>query len=396
MEGAEIERVRCGGVRWEVVRAEAEMLRGEVFERVEELEEAAEAVRVKRTVRRTLYQVGLSDGRRVLVKVFRAKSRWDRVVRAALPCRARQEWRASRRLGRMSLPASRAVALGHPMGWRWDVLAWLVIDLERDVLEPGEHLREVGASADERVAFVAALARFVRRFHDAGIRQHDLHAGNVLVRQGNLAAEERFVLIDLQRVRFGRPPGAPHRAQAVAQLLMGLDVGMPTPEVVNLFLAIYHGSEPLLGSSHLTPGHIQREMARLAAVRLESRARRCLLDSSKFAVETVAGARVYHLREYPAADLMALVDEHREALAQPPHTVTCPGADGATTLELVWHAPRGWLGRLLPTLRRAPGLGRYADAHRRRLSDPSAPRAVAAIILLRGRDRGASVAILER
>ncbi|MFW6161898.1 MAG: lipopolysaccharide kinase InaA family protein [Planctomycetota bacterium] len=419
MDGPATERLRCEGVAWEVVRAERGLLEREVLTRIGELDELATAEQVKRTVRRTLYRVGLSDGRTVLVKVFRAKHWRDRLVRAVLPCRATHEWRASRRLAAMGIPASRAVAVGHPVGWRWDVLAWLVIGLEPDVVPLGACIRRAGgekqeshagdaeaaeqaenqgrtteaAEGESRQELVAAAARFVRRLHDAGVRQDDLHGGNLLVRRGEAAEDERLVLIDLQRVRFGRPPRPRRRARAVAQLLNGLPEEVDGARTVDLFLAVYHGDAPLFGSGHLTPAALHREMERLAAVRLRSRAKRCLVNSSRFAVETLGGWRLYHRRAYPAADLVRLVEEHREALARPPHTVTCPhaGPEGEVTLELTWHPPPSALHRLLGRLLPSPGVRAYAEAHRRQVTGEDGPAPVAALMR-----RGESVTILEQ
>jgi len=393
--------VTCEGVRWETNRALADLLHRELFVRLGELGEMAEAERFKKTVRRTLYRVRLSDGRTVLLKIFRAKSQWDRLVRAVLPSRARHEWTASRRLATMGIPASRAVAIGRPASWGWAVMAYLVIDLEPDVLSLGEHLRGLDDTAEQQ-GIVGEVARFVRRVHDAGVRQDDLHAGNILVRQADAADEERLVLIDLQRVHVGSPPAPRHRARAIAQLLNGLDIGVPRGEVVDLFLAVYHGEEPLFGNPYLTPGHIEREMDRLAAIRLRSRAKRCLVNSSRFAVETVGGVRLYHRRDWPAADLLALVDERCATLAAEATETGKPATlrtaverqEGAAALELTWYPAAGPLARLLPRPLASPGVQRYAEAHRRRVAEGTGPQPIAGIVWLRGARRGSSLAVL--
>ncbi len=391
----------CEGVRWETDRALADVLHRELFVRIGELGEMAEAERFKKTVRRTLYRVRLSDGRTVLLKVFRAKSRWDRLVRAVLPSRARHEWMASRRLATMGIPASRAVAIGRPASWGWAVMAYLAIDLEPDVLSLGEHLRGLDDTAEQQ-GVIGEVARFVRRVHDAGVRQDDLHTGNILVRQAAAADGERLVLIDLQRVHFGGPPAPRHRARAIAQLLNGLDIGVPRGEVVDLFLAVYHGEEPLFANPYLTPGHIECEMDRLAAIRLRSRAKRCLVNSSRFAVETVGGVRLYHRRDWPAADLLALVDELCATVAAEAAETGGPATlraaverqEGAAALELIWYPAAGPLARLLPRPLASPGVQRYAEAHRRRVAEGTGPQPIAGIVWLRGARRGSSLAVL--
>ena len=387
--GTEPLRFASGGATWQALAPGADVLRRELLDHLADVDALPAATRFKRTVRRTLYRIALSDGRRVLLKVFRPKSPRDRILRAVLPCRARAEWTASRRLARRAVPASRAIALGYPTRRRWDLLAYLVIHLEPDALPPLQHLVRLGPSAEQRAAFVADMARFVRRFHDAGVRQHDLHTGNLLVRQGHVAPADRFVLIDLQRVRLGAPPGPRHRAETLAQLAMGLEADLPDPALVERFLRAYHGDRPI-HSPHLAPHAVRTRIDRRRAVRLRSRARRCLVNSSQFAVERRPGRLVYHRRTFSADQILALVDRHADALAHPPHTVACRSPD----LQIAWHPPPGWLARLLPARVATPGLRSYADAHRARLTDRTVPRAVAAVIWLRGPQRGASAAIL--
>lgn len=67
---------------------------------------------------------------------------------------------------------------------------------------------------------LTAAARALRRFHDAGGRHADLHAGNLLLRESGAGAEA--ILVDLDRVRLGRPPEARRRMAELMRLYRSL------------------------------------------------------------------------------------------------------------------------------------------------------------------------------
>jgi tRNA A-37 threonylcarbamoyl transferase component Bud32 len=57
--------------------------------------------------------------------------------------------------------------------------------------------------ARRRLRMTDELARFIARVHAAGITHHDLHAGNILLREHDVRTE--FFLVDLDAVRVGAP-----------------------------------------------------------------------------------------------------------------------------------------------------------------------------------------------
>ena len=133
--------------------------------------------------------------------------------------------------------------------------------------------------------------------------------------------------------------------------------------------------------------------------RLRSRAKRCLRNSSRFAVEDAEGWRLYHRRDYPVAELLSLVRAHR---------VEIPGAgdlevsvararrcQGGPVLEVREYRD-GLASRLLPLGPWRPrGLATYAAAHAQTVRGGRGPRAVAAMVGTGAENRGRSIAVLE-
>ncbi len=93
---------------------------------------------------------------------------------------------------------------------------------------------------------------------------------------------------------------------------------------------------------------------------------------------------MWHRRDRPARDVLALWARHRQAAA--PAVTRLP--DG---LELRQYPARGFVARLLA---RSPGVGDYAAAHRARIETGCGPEAIAAGECRRGADRGRSFALL--
>jgi len=125
------------------------------------------------------------------------------------------------------------------------------------------------APAPARVVRAAAAAgRALRRFHDAGGRHGDLHAGNLLLRETEARAEA--LLVDLDRARHGPPPAAAARLAEMLRLHRSLvkrglaaRVGRRAQAA---FLSAYTGADRPLRRALLQ--RLPRERRRLALHRL--------------------------------------------------------------------------------------------------------------------------------
>jgi hypothetical protein len=125
-----------------------------------------------------------------------------------------------------------------------------------------------GPAPPRVVRAAAAAGRALRRFHDAGGRHPDLHAGNLLLRETEAAIEA--LLVDLDRARCGAPPPPGVRLAEIMRLhrslvKRGLDARVGPPARA-AFLAAYTGSDRALRRALLR--RLPRELRRLAIHRL--------------------------------------------------------------------------------------------------------------------------------
>jgi len=399
----ECQNLEIGKVAWRVEREWLPPLRAQLLASIEALDAHPAARLIKRTIVRRVYWFGLGDGREAIVKVYHRRGARRRLKALAIGPTPLREWKTSRRLVAMGLPASRAVAVGVPRRGSTGVEGYLVVEAAAHALGLNEAIVALGLAEEwsgQAAALVEKLARTVRRLHDHGVWHRDLHCGNILVRMDALGEECPFVLVDLHRMWVGRRPGPGHRLASIALLLRTCLLWRNERErLVSAFLEAYLAGASAREREALSAEAIVAEAARQRRSRIRSRARRCLRHSTRFAVETAEGWKVFHRRDYPLGALLgflgdpavsALIERGVELGVE----LVRRGPDGPLLEVRVYR--ENALAALLPLwLRRPPGVRRYASAHRRAVETGGGWRAVAALVGTKGRKRGISISVLE-
>ncbi len=190
------------------------------------------AVRVvKEGANRTVYRVALPGLAAFFVKHYRTRS-WRDIVRSLVRgSPARREWRKVCEAARRGVPTAMPLAFHEERRGlivRESYLATLAIENAPSLLEVLRGLPARPPAEAERLRRVLTdeLAALCAACHSAGVRQADLHAGNILVRwSARLQAPDfrlqdesaeaqilkseacKLYLIDLPSVRFSSPLG---------------------------------------------------------------------------------------------------------------------------------------------------------------------------------------------
>jgi len=399
----ECENVAIGNVAWRVEGGWLAPLRANLFASVGALDAHAAARLIKRTVVRNVYRLELGDGREAIVKVYHQRGVRRRLKGLAFGPTPLREWKTSRRLVAMGLPASRAVAVGIPRGGSSGVEGYLVVEAAASAVELNEGVVALGLAkgwSAETATLVGKLGRMVRRLHDRGVWHRDLHCGNVLVRTDALGEECPFVVVDLHRMWVGPRPGVGHRLSSISLLLRTCLLWRKERQrLVEAFLGAYLVDGSARERAILCAEAIVAEADRQRRSRIRSRAKRCLRDSSRFAVEATEGWRVFHRRDCPLEAILALLGEPAVAAlldrrARLGVERVRRGRDGRV-LEVRVYREGAAVGLLPLWVRRPPGVARYASAHRRAVESGGGSRAVAALVGIKGEMRGVSVSVVE-
>jgi hypothetical protein len=180
--------------------------------------------------------------------------------------RATRELRVASRLAAAGAPVARPalVAAERRLGlWR----VAIAHGYESGALDAASFLAsDPGRGRILRAA--AAAGRALRCFHDAGGRHPDLHAGNLLLREGD--ADCAALLVDLDRARGHSSPTPSTRFAEMMRLVRSLQKRGLARRLgargCAAFLGAYTGSDRSLRRSLLR--HLPRELRRLALHRL--------------------------------------------------------------------------------------------------------------------------------
>lgn len=169
--------------------------------------------------RRTAVAVAALEGRDVFIKRFKPYAWYRRLEWLVTPSPARRCWQSSHDLQRAGFRVATPLAVAErrraglpadsyfmasgvdgaaPAGWLW---------LETISSRP----------ARERRAVLEALARELRRFHDAGFYTRDANANNLLVRLP-ASGEPEFFYLDLENVRHLGEVSRRRRVKNLVQL----------------------------------------------------------------------------------------------------------------------------------------------------------------------------------
>jgi len=182
----------------------------------------------------------------VVVKQFRHRELRDRLRRRLSGSKAAKSWRVAHALLAAGLQTPEPVMLlesADESGPTFYVCRHL------DGVTEARYLFRAAAAGEEAErfpgvdfpAFITALGRTARRFHDTGFWHRDLSGGNVLLRFGVDGRPTDLYLVDLNRTRMGRPPSLSERLRDLSRLALF------RPEHQELLLAGYWGEGPIQG-----------------------------------------------------------------------------------------------------------------------------------------------------
>lgn len=286
-------RFRAGGLAW---RASPGFRRG-VETLCRELSDPGRvegAVAIKASRARAVWKMRLAD-RSVYVKRYRVRGLSERLKYLVVRPRAAAEWRAASALARFGIVAALPLAMGIARRGPWLTDGFFVA-----AELAGEPYHDAASALRSRPGGVAALLReTVALYHalaKSRVLHPDLHGGNMLVRDE--AGSPRIGLVDLHSLRFPRvgPLARRRMRRKLAHSLWGV---LQQDE----FEAVL---------SQLAPGRedaLREQVARVERVRLRSRSRRCVIDSTRFAVEREADWSGWRRREVLRDALLALASD---------------------------------------------------------------------------------------
>ena len=212
---------------------------------------------VKESSIRAVRRVVPPGGPALYLKLFRERG-VGAAMRRLVADRAAREYAVLDHLRRAGVTAAEPVACGTHDG------ASFLITRE---IPAAEVLRDLLPNRE----LMAALGKFVRAVHDAGVRHDDLHLGNVLV------SGSKLHLVDVHRAAIRPKLTKAERTEGLAFLILSLHTLVSAADQ-RRFLNAYWGDRP--SKSQLVD--LRRAFRKARERYSEDRARRCLVSGREF------------------------------------------------------------------------------------------------------------------
>ena len=280
---------------------------------------------VKENPVREIVRVSFGSAGEFFVKRFKTRH-WRDVAKLVIRgSRAQKEWRMAAALLEARIPAVEVVAAGERRkGWL-PVETYLVTPAIPGVMS----LREFGFSRlggpilgsrpPWLTALIEELAGLTRRLHERGFYHRDFHGGNVLLRvngTGRAGDKVSLFVVDLHSMRRLKSVSRPRRVKMLGVLRNSL--GFPGVSATDRlrFLRAYLGPEATRETVSAWAWEVTRSGQRIQRRYLQSRTRRCLVESKSFTNERTRIGRLFRRREYLSDQIVRAIEEHRAAVGR--------------------------------------------------------------------------------
>lgn len=151
---------------------------------------------------------------------------------------SRQEWQNCLALQRAGLKTAALVAYGEECGPAWERFSFILTAAAAGQRTLRDFLRDCG-DAGRRRKVVDALAREIRKMHDAGLASPDLFTRHLFVDEA--ATPPRFCLIDMARLDARQSLTSRQRARDLAALHLTAPLRFAAARERLRFLRLYAG-----------------------------------------------------------------------------------------------------------------------------------------------------------
>ena len=237
------------------------------------------------TVRTVLFY----DSGRILVKLYKKGSLFQKIKHLAIPSKARSEWQNLKHFNQKGLPCPAPLAFSERKQFGLLEESYLLIKAIPSAFPLNEYFENTVLDPEPRMALILSLSRLIRELHTNHIFYRDLHAGNILIRENPESGCELF-FIDLHRAAFPNKISVRMKVKDIAQFFNSISF---SGEEQFLFLKEYLEKDN--ENLELFLHKIVLKQNRLKNTRIKSRSKRCLKNSSVF--ETQKNSReTYHGR----------------------------------------------------------------------------------------------------
>jgi tRNA A-37 threonylcarbamoyl transferase component Bud32 len=249
----------------------------------------------------------LSNGRRIFLKRDRTKGWMEGLKYLFSPSKGQKEFLIASRLDGRGLP------IPQPLGWMERVRKGWVREsyyLSEAIGTGVSFIEEVAKSKEPHS--IIELAMTVRKFQEAGLFHRDLHGGNFLWNGDTL------FLTDLHRARLMKSLSLHRRLLNLSHLFHSLRSMWGEEEQLRFLDQYFEGRFDGSQKREMLHQRIHPVMDRLQQRQWRSRTKRCLKESTEFAVHRDKKVRYFYRRDFPLGRLKRVMAEHQNLVRERP------------------------------------------------------------------------------
>ena len=252
----------------------------------------------------------LSTGKGFFLKRDKTKGWAEGLKYLFSPSRGRREFLIASQLEGRELP------FPQPLGWMERVRKGWVREsyyLSEAIGSGVSFIEEATKSREPRS--IGELAITVRKFQEAGLLHRDLHGGNFL-----WGADTLF-LTDLHGAKMMKTLSLDQRLWNLSHLFHSLRSMWGEEEQLRFLDQYFEGRLDPSDEKEILRERIRPVMDRLQKRQWRSRTKRCLKESTEFAVQRERGIRYFYRRDFPLERLKRVMAEHQNLVRERPSSL---------------------------------------------------------------------------
>jgi tRNA A-37 threonylcarbamoyl transferase component Bud32 len=251
----------------------------------------------------------------VFAKRYKTRGILDRVKYFFFTSKATSEWKNLNRFLQKGIPVAVPLAKAEKRACNFLLDSYLITRAFNNATHLRDYVEQklgdgnFPGTLEKRRKIIEDLALLVKKIHDEGFFYRDLHAGNILVMDDDNGPPQLHP-VDLHKAWYlGRVP-AWMRVRDLAQLKNSISLSR-TDQM--RFLRVYAG-EDTVSTHKIYAYRIERKAEKLWKAHLKSRTKRCVINSSEFAVKKNRSQALYYNKIYTDNILTEIIDTYRNAL----------------------------------------------------------------------------------
>jgi len=317
--------IRHNQMHWIVAEEYTSVLPGELVEKVKHAAVHSECKVIRENNVRVSLLFSLPGRKEVVfVKRYKCRGLMDSVKYFIFTSKASAEWRNIQRFLRKGIQVAVPLAKGEKRRFHCVLDSYLVTEAFTPAVSLNSYLGkqvragDVAGALEKRKTIIKKLALLVGKIHSAGFFYRDLHAGNIVVVEGD-KGELQLYPIDLHKAWYlGKVP----RRMCIRDLAQ-LKNSLPASRTEQVrFLREYAGRNLYFGKEFKVNARcIEKKADALRDVHLRSRTKRCVINSSEFAVKKDGTQSFYHNKIYPEKLLAEILEKYTHAAKSSDRTV---------------------------------------------------------------------------